>query len=182
MSNPWVSNYKSEQGTFGLGTAIMFFTSISLTVLLPLNDTQKYDLAVDMHGELKRIQVKTTQYKAKSGNYVVLLKNSGGSSGKSITRLFDNKSCDYLFILTKSDDMYLIPSSVIKCKNALTLTEDMDKFKVKNSSPLPETVGEITFLNGEVLTDNADDNTVPSCSDQEQKGVETIQEGPKLLT
>lgn len=147
MNNPWVNNYKSKQGTFGLGTAIMFFTSISFTVLLPLNDTQKYDLVVDMHGELKRIQVKTTRCKAKSGNYVVLLKNSGGSSGKSITRLFDNKSCDYLFVLTKSNDMYLIPSSVIVCKNTLTLTEDMNKFKVTISSPLSETIGAITLLN-----------------------------------
>ena len=42
----------------GLGKAIDFFTSHNITVAIPLNDTQGYDLVVDIKGELKRVQVK----------------------------------------------------------------------------------------------------------------------------
>lgn len=98
--------------------------------MLPLNDTQKYDLAIDRDGVLQRVSVKTTQYKAKSGNYEVLLKNCGGSSGTSKTRYFDNNSCDILFILTVEGTMYEIPSSKIDCKSSLTLTDKWDSYKI----------------------------------------------------
>lgn len=162
MQDPWKSNYKSNQGTFGLGMAIAYFTSKAISVSIPLNDTQKYDLVADIDG-LKKIQVKTTRYKAHSGNYEVLLRNSGGSSGKSKIKLFDNSSCDYLFVLTNSMDMYLIPSKVIKTKNTLTLTGEFEKYKVSNSSSTSERVIDEGPLNGESLTEEiADGNTVPS--------------------
>lgn len=128
--NPWESDYKSHQGNFGLGMAIAYYTSKCIPILIPLNDTQKYDLAVDING-LKRVSVKSVQGKNKKGIfYEVQLKNSGGSSGKSKIRNFDNTSCDILFILTKSGDMYEIPTSEINVVSALTLTEQWDKYKV----------------------------------------------------
>lgn len=89
--NAWESQYKSHQGNLGLGRAIAYAHCIP--VLIPLNDTQKYDIVVDKEG-LKRVSVKTTQHQVKSGNYEVLLKNCGGSSGDS--RHFDN--CDVVVI------------------------------------------------------------------------------------
>ena len=44
--NPWESNYKSHQGNVGLGRAIAYYTEKGYTVMLPLNDTQKYDLVI----------------------------------------------------------------------------------------------------------------------------------------
>ena len=66
--------YQSLQGNYGLGTAIAYFTSHKIPVCLPLNDTQKYDLVVDMDGELKRVSVKTGKYQAPSGAYAIQLK------------------------------------------------------------------------------------------------------------
>ena len=128
--NPWTSNYKSHQGNVGLGRAIAYYTAKCIPILLPLNDTQKYDLAIDKDGKLQRVSVKTSQYKAKSGNYEVLLKNCGGSSGVSKTRYFDNNNCDIVFILTIDDTMYEIPSSKIDSKTSLTLTDKWDSYKV----------------------------------------------------
>ena len=98
--------------------------------MLPLNDTQKYDLAIDKDGKLLRVSVKTTRFKRESGNYEVLLKNCGGSSGVSKTRLFDNTSCDILFVVTIEGTMYEIPTSMINVKNTLTLTDKLDKYIV----------------------------------------------------
>lgn len=44
--------YQSIQGNIGLGKAIEYFTSHGITVAIPLNDTQKYDLIADFNGGL----------------------------------------------------------------------------------------------------------------------------------
>lgn len=61
---------------------------------------------------------------------MVLLRNSGGASGKNNYIMFDNKSTDLLFVHTIDGDNYLIPSEVITVSTALTLTPDFDKYKV----------------------------------------------------
>ena len=128
--NVWTSEYKSHQGNFGLGRAIAYYTSKGYSVSLPLNDTQKYDLIVDINGSLKRVSVKTTQYKRRN-YYSVHLKNCGGASGKNIIRNFDNSTCDLVFIVTVSDELYEIPSNEILVKTELALTSKWDKYKTR---------------------------------------------------
>ena len=71
------------------------------------------------------MSIKTTRGTNKSGTrYIVQLRNTGGSSGVSRIRLFDNTSCDILFVLTQCGTMYEIPSDKIKVTGALTLNED----------------------------------------------------------
>ena len=141
--NPWTSNYKSHQGNVGLGRAIAYYTAHCIPVLLPLNDTQKYDLVVDKDGKLQKVSVKTTYGKNKVGTYyAVQLKNCGGASKKSTIRPFDNTSCDILFIVTVKGTMYEIPSNMINVKSQLILTEDWNKYIVSldwDSSALGET-------------------------------------------
>lgn len=64
--------------------AIAYYTSCAIPVLLPLNDTQKYDLAVDKEGKILRVSVKTTQQKNSSNKfYRIGLRNTGGASWKN---------------------------------------------------------------------------------------------------
>ena len=133
MINPWESNYKSQQGNVGLGMAIAYYTSKCISVLLPLNDTQPYDLVIDKDSKLYKVQVKTTQQLNKNKTaYVVQLKNTGGSSGKSTIRHFNKNSCDIVFIFTKDGQMYEIPSDQINV-DQLTLTKEWDKYKINLS-------------------------------------------------
>ena len=122
--------YQALQGNIGLGKAIEYFTSHSIPTCIPLNDTQKYDLVIDMDGKLYRVSVKTSRYKDAKSSYMVLLKNCGGSSGKSRTRPFDNKSCDYVFALTGDDKMYLIPAKEIKTKNTISIGNKYTEYEV----------------------------------------------------
>ena len=69
--------YLSLQGNIGLGKAIEYFTSNQMTVSVPLNDTQKYDLAVEIDGKLSRVQVKTSRNRTASGAYQILLRHCG---------------------------------------------------------------------------------------------------------
>ena len=143
---PWTSNYKSHQGNVGLGRAIAYYTANCIPVMLPLNDTQKYDLVVDKDGQLLRVSVKTTQGMNKNNTYyVVQLKNCGGASGKSTIRRFDNTTCDVVFIVTVEGTMYEIPSSLINVSGALTLTEDWNPYIVNLDwgTSAPEEIQEV---------------------------------------
>ena len=122
--------YQSIQGNIGLGKAIDYFTSHNYTVALPLNDTQKYDLIVDINNKLQRISVKTSRYSNEYGSYEVMLKNAGGTSKGSKIRLFDNTSCDYVFIYTANNDLYLIPSNKIDAKNSIKVGKKYIEYKV----------------------------------------------------
>lgn len=125
----WNSNYKSHQGNLGLGQAIAYYTSKCIPIAIPLNDTQGYDLVID-NGSLKRVQVKTTKFTSPTGDFMVQLRNTGGSSGKSVIRLFDKSKSDILFVVTIDGTRYEIPTSVVNVKNCITLNKDYDIFRV----------------------------------------------------
>lgn len=127
--NPWTSNYKTHQGNLGLGRAIAYYTANCIIVLLPLNDSQKYDLVVDKDG-LKRVSVKTTQSKSKSGNFQVQLKNTTLGADHNTIRKFDKTSCDILFIVTIDGDLYEIPSEEVNATCQLTINSDYEKYRI----------------------------------------------------
>ena len=124
----WGNEYKSKQGNIGVARAIDYYVTKGYSVSIPMNDTQSYDLIVDDNIKLYRVSVKTTSYKAPSGNYSVQLKNSGGSSGKSVIRNFDKSSCDILFVLCDNNDIYIIPIEDVDAHSSLTLTEERKKY------------------------------------------------------
>ena len=123
--------YNAIQGNLGLGKAIEYFTSQGIPVSIPLNDTQKYDIIVDFNGKLQRISIKTSRYKKSENSYEVMLKNTGGSSGNNKIRLFNNQDCDYIFIYTANEELYLIPSKEIQATNSICVGNKYNEYKVK---------------------------------------------------
>lgn len=123
--------YNAIQGNLGLGKAIEYFTSQNIPVSIPLNDTQKYDIIADFNGKLQRISIKTSRYKKSENSYEVMLKNTGGSSGNNKIRLFNNQDCDYIFIYTANEELYLIPSKEIQATNSICVGNKYNEYKVK---------------------------------------------------
>ena len=128
--------YLSLQGNIGLGKAIEYFTSNQIPVSIPLNDTQPYDLIADFDGKLQRIQIKTTRYTTNNGKtYKVQLRNCGGNkTGKARIVLFDNKTCDYLFVYAASGKCYLIPSEKIKEVNTISIGIKYSEYEVSSKT------------------------------------------------
>lgn len=128
--------YLSLQGNVGLGKAIEYFTSHQIPVSLPLNDTQPYDLVADFNGKLQKVQTKTSRYSETDGQtYVVQLKNSGGNrTGTTRIVPFDNTSCDYVFVYTASDKIYLIPSDEIHTTSSMTVGIKYAEYEVKSKT------------------------------------------------
>lgn len=119
-----------KQGDVGLGVAIGWFVSQGYTTCIPLTDNQPYDVVIEIDNKLRKIQVKTTRYKAPSDRYIVLLRSIRPNRTGNIIRLFDPNVVDFVFVLTGNGDQYFIPSKHITQRNTMTLTPKLDKYKV----------------------------------------------------
>lgn len=126
-------NFKTnrEKGNFGLAMAIAYFSSKGYSVSIPLNDTQDYDLVVDIDGTLNKIQCKATGTISKnnSDSYDLSLRTVGGNGKVYYTAKDGN--FDLLFCLRSDMIMYLIPRSEINTTAILRLTTKPNKYSNK---------------------------------------------------
>lgn len=118
-----------QKGNIAVGSAISYYTSLGYTVSIPLNDSQDYDLIVDIDGFLNKIQIKYTSEKRDSGYYTVGLRSISGSSKQEYKTVI-NTDIDYVFVLTGSNDKYIIPIIDITTKSSMMLNQSMDKYKI----------------------------------------------------
>ena len=123
---------KRNIGNAGLSCAIAYFGSNGYTVSIPLNDTQDYDLIVDMKGMLKRVQVKATNYKGTNNSYTVPLRTISGTTRK-VCKTVKDTEVDLLFCLCGDGSMFLIPKEDIENSNALNLCKVKSKFSNKDT-------------------------------------------------
>ena len=124
--------YQSLQGNIGLGKAIEYFTSHGIPVAIPLNDTQPYDLIADFDNSLQRISVKTSRNQTSANSYSVQLRNTGGNRTGTVRQVsFDNSKCDYVFIYTADEKLYLIPSKDITVSNAISVGNKYQEYLVQ---------------------------------------------------
>lgn len=105
----------NEKGRIGLASAINYFTLQGYTILLPLNDTQNYDLAIEKNGVIKTVQCKATWEKSKNNNdsYELSLRTTGGTKGTLYYTLADT-NVDLLFCYRGDGVKYLIPVNDLK--------------------------------------------------------------------
>lgn len=119
-----------KQGDAGLGAAIGYFTYLGYGVLVPLTDSQEYDLIVDDGDRFIRVQVKTATKKAKSGGWKVGLRTIGGNrSGTGKCKKLDTTKVDVIFVLTP-ESRHLIPVEHLGGRSALILGERYSDFRV----------------------------------------------------
>lgn len=120
----------TKQGDIGEARAIYEYTKLGYGVSRTLFDSMKYDLIVDIDGELKRVQVKTTTSKSPYGVYQATLKTAGGNKSSSHVRLRSDDDYDLLFVLADNGQCWSIPTSEFTAKNVLSLSEKLENFKL----------------------------------------------------
>jgi len=119
-----------KQGDMGLGAAIFYFTKVGQTVSIPLTDSQDYDLVVDFNESLKKVQIKSCNFKRKYYEVNLSVKGGNRTSAGHIKR-FNNSNCDYLFIVVDQSEKYLIPTKQLKAKCNLVLGPKYQKYLLK---------------------------------------------------
>lgn len=119
-----------DKGNVALGRCIKFATSHNMTVCIPLNDAQDYDLVIDSGHHLLKIQVKYTSSR-NSNKYTVDTRVRGHKNMKGEYYIKDNVSPpDYYFITTSAGQDYLIPYKAVKGKNTFTLNDSLRDYMV----------------------------------------------------
>ena len=116
-----------NKGRAGISMAIAYYGSNGYTVLLPLDDTQDYDLVVEKDNIFQKVQVKATGQLAPSGKFVVSLRNFGGTNGSCYGRVI-NSSADLLFVCTEAGRIYEYRVCELTQTNALTLQDNFEVF------------------------------------------------------
>lgn len=119
-----------KQGNLGVARAIYEYTKLGYTVLVPLSDSDKYDLVIDNRDQLLRVQVKTTRQKAKRNvqGYTVILATSGGSSKTHQVRHRYDSDYDLLFVLCETGQCWSIPTSKIIARATLNVGSSTCKY------------------------------------------------------
>lgn len=119
-------------GNAGLSMAIAYFGSNGYTVSIPLNDTQDYDLVVDMNGFLKKVQVKASNRKDTHNSYALQLKSVSGTTKKVYKTVADTE-VDFLFCLCGDGTMFLIPKEEIRNRSVICLSTQKSKYASKDT-------------------------------------------------
>lgn len=119
------------QGDAGLATAISWFARQGIPVFIPLTDSQKYDLVVEMNSSLKKVFVRTTTQTSPYGIYECDLRSTGHNNKKLTTLPFDKSSCDFLFIVCGDGSQFLIPSEIVACKSTISFGKKYAQYLVE---------------------------------------------------
>jgi hypothetical protein len=121
-----------KKGNIALGKAISYFTENGYIVSIPLNDSQWYDLIVELDGIFHTVQVKYTGDQMESGAYQCSLRTISGTSRK-VTYTVKDVNVELLFCYCANGDMYLIPTKDFNNKNAINLSRTRAPSAPKNS-------------------------------------------------
>lgn len=122
-------NVRKKQGNVGVARAVYEYTRMGYTVLVPLSDSDKYDLVIDSSRGLSRVQVKTSRGKHGLSGYSVQLSTSGGSRKINTIRKRQDGDYDILFVLLETGDCYSIPSQDIAGRHRIVVGSSMCKYK-----------------------------------------------------
>lgn len=107
-----------QKGDIGVAQAIAYYTRAGHVVSYPLTDNAKYDLVVEVDGELKKVQCKYTAYKR--DDYIVELRTMGGNA--SWNKVYGYVDADLLFVADESGKMFEFPKQRFSGKSSITLS------------------------------------------------------------
>ncbi len=116
-----ISVNTKRKGGLAVGEAIAYFVGNGITVLIPIVDCDKYDLAIDQNGQIKRVQCKYSNDKEPSGAFIIDLRTFGGYRKKTHHTRYIKEDFDYLFVYCSNKDKYLIPVENVIGKSHLAV-------------------------------------------------------------
>lgn len=109
--------------------AVFYYASLGYTVSKPLNHSTYYDLIVDVDGVLKKVECKSSRYKANEKSYQVSLATCGGNqSWNKIVKKIDSTKVDEIFILDDDGNYYIFPSKEVHNKKSVCVNNQHKNF------------------------------------------------------
>ena len=104
-------------------------------VLQPVGDRLAYDLAVDLDGELLRLQVKSAWFNAKTNCYVVDARRTKTNRRRMLRQHYESKDFDFaITYLADLDVFYVLPISAFSAYRGTITFIERDKRQRKPKS------------------------------------------------
>lgn len=161
-----------------------------LTVLHPLGDRLPYDLAIDLNGQLIRIQVKSAWFNAKTGYFGVDVRRTRTNRRRMIRQRYKEDDFDFAILYIETLEIfYIMPVSVFNSYvSTITLIETKKRQRKPRSSHYRERWDLLSYglpgwqqprdslPNSVNLSTTSQRNTEPSL-ETFQEGVETRWQG-----
>lgn len=117
------------QGDIGVAMAIAYFTLQGCPVSIPMGDNTRYDLIVEIRGQLKKVQCKCSRYKV-DDRYVIALRTNGGNKTGTSTKKISAEDADILFVYTFDGGWYEFPQSEFVDKASITIGSKKEIYRV----------------------------------------------------
>lgn len=126
-----------KQGDAGLGKAKAYFTELGYEVALPLTDSADWDLIVQIDGELKKVQVKTSSQMRNSIEVFEANVKGGNRSSGSKSKDIQAQDWDLIFLHhLKTKRQALIPKEALTTKGQINLGEKYKQFVIGDAGEL----------------------------------------------
>jgi hypothetical protein len=126
------------QGDIGEASAIEWLTTQGAVVFVPLFHSPDYDLIAEMAGRLVRIEVKTSSRCNARGRWEVAICTRGGNrSWSGMTKTFDPRRCDFLFVHVGDGRRWFIPAARVEGTRSLAVgCRKYAQFEIEEGPPL----------------------------------------------
>lgn len=110
-----------EKGDLAVAHAISYFMTHDYEVCLPIGDKRPYDLVVEKHGVLYRVQVKYAGFYSGIRKHKAALRTMGGNQSYHTARKYGDEDFDLLFIYSANTRMFLIPWKELTNRNSISI-------------------------------------------------------------
>lgn len=118
-----------EQGDICESLAIFYYTSLGFIVSKPINHSSYYDLIIDDGKILKKVECKSSRFKANKKSYSVsLVTNGGNQSFNKIVKKIDSSKVDEIFIMDGDGHYYIFNSKVLHNRRKINVNKDIPEY------------------------------------------------------
>jgi hypothetical protein len=127
-----------QQGDIGELSAAAWLASRGAKVCWPVGHSPDWDLLIEWHEWLYRVQVKTTTCR-RNGRWVAMVCTRGGNqSWSGLVKRFDPARCDFLFVHVGDGRRWMMPADAVEARSAISLGgPKYGEWEIEAGVPIP---------------------------------------------
>lgn len=116
-----------QKGDIGEAKCLAKMIELGIPVCLPFGDNQRYDMVIDVNGELKKIQVKYSSQTENAGSVIFKIVSSTNHTTNKHCDGYENDIDAFLLYNAINDEIYYLPIEVVAGRTTITLRMEPTK-------------------------------------------------------
>ena len=116
-----------QKGDIGEAKCLAKMIELGIPVSLPFGDNQRYDMIIDVNGQLKRIQVKYSSFSENQGSIIFKISSSTNHTTNKHCDTYENNVDGFLLYNSLNDEIYYLPIEIDQGRKTITLRMEPSK-------------------------------------------------------